>query len=71
MSVMYDKLPFARLTSEVILFLMRHLRIYVGKSNENLKYVLYRNLLNTKVHNDVIFLCGTVLPHVGHSPNHQ
>jgi len=30
--------------------------IYEGESNENLKYFLSHNLLNTKVHNDIIFL---------------
>jgi len=35
-----------------------HLSIYEGESNENLKYFLSHNLLNTKVHNAFIFLCS-------------
>ena len=33
-------------------------RKYEGESNENLKYFVLRHLLNTKVHNDFIFLCN-------------
>ena len=36
-----------------------------------LNMFLSRNLLNTKVHNDFIFLCSIVLPPVGHSSNHE
>ena len=31
---------------------------YEGESRENLKYVLSRNLLNTKVHSSFNFLCS-------------
>jgi len=43
------------------------LYLYADESNENLKYVLSRNLLNIKLQNDFIFLCSIVLPPVGHS----
>ena len=45
--------------------------LYKCESNENLKHVLSRNLLNKKVHNDFIFLCSIVLPPVGHSSNNE
>ena len=51
--------------------LMDNYVIYEGKSNENLKYVLSHNLLNTNLHNDFIFLCSILLPPVGHSSNHE
>ena len=44
---------------------------YEDESNGNLKYVLSRNLLNTKVQNDFIFVCSIVLPPVGHSSRHE
>ena len=37
---------------------------YEGESNKNLKYVLSHNLLNTKLHNDFVFLCSIILPNL-------
>jgi len=47
-----------------MLLLLLCILFYEGGSNENLKKILSRNLLNTTVHNDLIFLCSLhrVLP---------
>jgi len=45
--------------------------VYEGESNENLKYVLSRNLLNTKGSKRLLFLCSIVLPPVGHCSNRK
>jgi hypothetical protein len=42
------------ITSAYVVFI---LLTYKSESNENLKYFLSRNLLNTKGNNDFIFLC--------------